>query len=108
MSDKLTPDEFTAAFDNLNLWMADEGQTEATMVTVALVIQARATLEVAEQLRIANLIKLGALGNHILLADQPSIDAAEALTEYVDHEMGGYFQLRPDIARALQIDKETN
>ena len=70
--------------------------------------QVHATLAVAEQLRIANLIALGSIGSaHRVLADQVSADAAKTLAEFHAHEtpeVGGWWQLRPDIATRLGLD----
>ena len=74
----------------------------------SLAAQAHATLAVAEQLRIANLIALGSIGSaHRVLADQVSADAAKTLAEFHAHEtpeVGGWWQLRPEIATRLGLD----
>lgn len=45
------------ALDAVHDWQADEGITEETMITVALEAQTQATLALAEQQRIANLLQ---------------------------------------------------
>lgn len=72
----------------------------------AAIAQAHATLELAEQQRIANLIALARLGEHTILREQVSADAAVSLVEYKEHTMGGYFQLKPEIAAALGIGEQ--
>ena len=68
--------------------------------------QVHATLAVAEQLRISNLIALG-YGGDEADCDQARADARVALVEWHAHEdpdMGGWPEIRPDIAAALGID----
>lgn len=69
--------------------------------------QVHATLALVEQQRIANLIALGVLGEHAILTEQVSEDAAVSLIEHKDHAMGGYFQLKPEIAEALGIEQNS-
>ena len=89
-------------------WQAEVGSTEETNLANAMLAQVHATLAVAEQLRIANLIALGSIGSaHRVLADQVSADAAKTLAEVHAHEtpeVGGWWQLRPDIATRLGLD----
>lgn len=69
-----------------------------------------ATLALAEQQRIANLLAL-AVSNNVLLAEQPATDAADALVAYRSHGepgLGGWFELRPDVASALGIDNDND
>ena len=68
--------------------------------------QVNATLAVVEQLRIANLIALG-YGGDEADCDQARADARAALVNWHAHEdpeMGGWPEIRPDIAAALGID----
>ena len=69
--------------------------------------QVNATLAVAEQLRIANLIALG-YGGDEADCDQARADARAALVDWHAHEdpeMGGWPEIRPDIAAALGTDQ---
>ena len=68
--------------------------------------QVNATLAIVEQLRIGNLIALG-YGDSEAGTDQARSDARVALVEWHAHEdpeMGGWPEIRPDIAAALGID----
>ena len=68
--------------------------------------QVNATLAIVEQLRIGNLIAL-ANGDSEAGTDQARSDARVALVEWHAHEdpeMGGWPEIRPDIAAALGID----
>ena len=68
--------------------------------------QMNATLAIAEQLRIGNLIALG-YGGDEADRDQARADARAALVNWHAHEdpeMGGWPEIRPDIAAALGID----
>ena len=68
--------------------------------------QVHATLAIAEQLRIGNLIALG-YGGDEANCDQARADARAALVNWHAHEdpeMGGWPEIRPDIAAALGID----
>lgn len=70
--------------------------------------QVNATLAVAEQLRIGNLIALG-YGGDEADCDQARADARAALVDWHAHEdpeMGGWPEIRPDIAAALGIDHD--
>ena len=69
--------------------------------------QVHATLALVERQRIANLIALGILGEHSILTEQVSEDAAISLVEHKEHIMGGYFQLAPEIAAALGIEQDS-
>ena len=69
--------------------------------------QVNATLAIVEQLRIGNLIALGGYGDSEAGTDQARSDARVALVEWHAHEdpeMGGWPEIRPDIAAALGID----
>ena len=69
--------------------------------------QVNATLAIVEQLRIGNLIALGGYGDSEAGTDQARSDARAALVEWHAHEdpdMGGWPEIRPDIAAALGID----
>ena len=71
------------------------------------VAQVHATLAIAEQLRINNLIALG-YGGDEADCDQARADARAALVNWHAHEdpeMGGWPEIRPDIAAALGIDQ---
>ena len=71
------------------------------------VAQVNATLAIVEQLRIGNLIALGGYGDSEAGTDQARSDARAALVEWHAHEdpeMGGWPEIRPDIAAALGID----
>ena len=71
------------------------------------VAQVHATLALAEQLRIGNLIALG-YGGDEADCDQARADARAALVNWHAHEdpeMGGWPEIRPDIAAALRIDQ---
>ena len=70
--------------------------------------QVNATLAIVEQLRISNLIAL-ANGDSEAGTDQARSDARAALVEWHAHEdpeMGGWPEIRPDIAAALGIDHD--
>ena len=70
--------------------------------------QVNATLAIVEQLRIGNLIALGGYGDSEAGTDQARSDARAALVEWHAHEdpeMGGWPEIRPDIAAALGIDQ---
>ena len=72
------------------------------------VAQVHATLAIAEQLRIGNLIALG-YGGDEADCDQARADARAALVNWHAHEdpeMGGWPEIRPDIAAALGIDHD--
>ena len=72
------------------------------------VAQVNATLAIVEQLRIGNLIALG-YGGDEADCDQARADARAALVNWNAHEdpeMGGWPEIRPDIAAALGIDHE--
>ena len=67
-----------------------------------------ATLAIVEQLRISNLIALG-YGDSEAGTDQARSDARAALVNWHAHEdpeMGGWPEIRPDIAAALGIDHD--
>ena len=69
--------------------------------------QVHATLAIVEQLRIGNLIALG-YGGDEADCDQARADARAALVNWHAHEdpeMGGWPEIRPDIAAALGIDQ---
>ena len=87
-------------------WLEDEEFARADLAVKR--AQVHATLAVAEQLRIANLVALGSIGAaHRVLADQVSADAAKTLAEFHAHEtpeVGGWWQLRPEIATRLGLD----
>ena len=68
--------------------------------------QIHATLAIVEQLRIGNLIALG-YGGDEANCDQARADARAALVNWHAHEdpeMGGWPEIRPEIAAALGID----
>ena len=68
--------------------------------------QVHATLAIVEQLRIGNLIALG-YGGDEADCDQARADARVALVEWHAHEdpeMGGWPEIRPEIAAALGIE----
>lgn len=48
-----------ALLDSLHDWQEEQGETDETMISIALEAQTQATLELAAQARIANLIALG-------------------------------------------------
>ena len=87
-------------------WQEREGETEATALATVALAQAHATLALAEQQRIANLIALAqARGRG--LGEQVAADALGALATFHVHEnpdMGGWYDLRSEIARALGIE----
>ena len=69
--------------------------------------QVNATLAIVEQLRIGNLIALGGYGDSEASTDQARSDARAALVEWHAHEdpeMGGWPEIRPEIAAALGIE----
>ena len=69
--------------------------------------QVHATLAIVEQLRIGNLIALGGYGDSEAGTDQARSDARAALVEWHAHEdpeMGGWPEIRPEIAAALGIE----
>ena len=69
--------------------------------------QVHATLAIVEQLRIGNLIALGGYGDSEAGTDQARSDARVALVEWHAHEdpeMGGWPEIRPEIAAALGIE----
>ena len=69
--------------------------------------QVNATLAIVEQLRIGNLIALG-YGGDEADCDQARADARAALVNWHAHEdpeMGGWPEIRPEIAAALGIDQ---
>lgn len=73
---------------------------------LAATAQAHATLALVEQQRVANLIALAGSRNPIL-REQVAEDAAEALAtfhEHADLALGGWHEVRPDIAAALGIE----
>ena len=70
--------------------------------------QVHASLALVEQLRIGNLIALG-YGGDEADCDQARADARAALVNWHAHEdpeMGGWPEIRPDIAAALGIDHD--
>ena len=94
MTDRI--DHAAEAQDLLHLWDDEE----------ASVAQVHATLAIVEQLRIGNLIALG-YGGDEADCDQARADARAALVNWHAHEdpeMGGWPEIRPDIAAALGID----
>lgn len=80
---------------------------ESTTANATAYAQVHATLALAEQQRIANLIAL-ANSTHQILHEQTAQDAAEALVEFRPHSAGGYFQPATHIAQALGIKEQTN
>lgn len=69
--------------------------------------QVNATLAIVEQLRIGNLIALG-YGGDEADCDQARANARAALVNWHAHEdpeMGGWPEIRPEIAAALGIDQ---
>ena len=98
-----------AAAERLLTYLASrDGGPDVTLSAEAVTqaAQVHATLAIAEQLRIANLIAL-ATARHPMLSEQVAADAAHALTEFHEHSMGGYHQARPDIAAALGTEGAT-
>ena len=98
--------EATRLIDALHDWQEREGETDTTMLTVALEAQAQATLELANQQRISNLIALADPLNP-RAETQIVADARDALTEFHPHDdetLGGWVELRPEIARTLRIE----
>ena len=81
--------------------------TEVEVITATLALaQVHATLALVEQQRVANLIALAGSRNPIL-REQVAEDAAEALAtfhEHADLALGGWHEVRPDIAAALGIE----
>ena len=74
------------------------------------VAQVHATLALAEQLRIGNLIALG-YGGDEADCDQARADARAALVSWHAHEdpeMGGWPEIRPEIAAALGIGQSAH
>jgi hypothetical protein len=71
----------------------------------AMLANAAATIAVAEQLRLTNIIAL-ANSSHLMLSQQVATDAAVALTDYLEHtnpDIGGWHQLTAHVARLLGI-----
>ena len=88
----------------INEWQDEAGDTPETNLASAILAQVHATLAVAEQQRISNLIALAGLqSDH----DQDEFVRAEALyslIQSVPHGMDDeHSEIRPDIARALKI-----
>ena len=81
-------------------WMEREGDTDVTNTVVALHAQVHATLALAEQQRIANLIALSESGRTTVNGARAALSAL-----YVGAVEDGtaHMQLRPDIAAALGI-----
>ena len=72
---------------------------------LAATAQVHASLALVDQQRVANLIALAGPRNPIL-RDQVAEDAAEALAtfhEHADLALGGWHEVRPEIAAALGI-----
>ena len=95
-----------AAAERLLTYLASrDGGPDVTLSAEAVTqaAQVHATLAIAEQLRIANLVAL-ATARHPMLSEQVAEDAARTLAVFVPHSMGGYFHVRPDIAAALGIE----
>lgn len=71
---------------------------------------AHANMAIAEQQRLANMIALASLpADTPTLGEQVAQDARNALAVYQKHDepdMGGWFQLRPEVADALGIHTE--
>lgn len=70
-----------------------------------LAAQVEATLALVEQQRLANLLALGTVADGVL-AEQPATDARAALVVYREHDdpdLGGWLDLRPEVARLLGI-----
>jgi hypothetical protein len=64
--------EAERSLEALHDWQSEEGQTDASMITVALEASTNATLYLAEQQRIANLIAASAL---VPAGSKPGIDS---------------------------------
>ena len=84
--------------DALNDVLADEGITDASIVATAILVQVHATLALAEQQRIANLIALWSVNDTSYGAT-----AFEALGS-MSAEWGGRAELYPHIKEALGIE----
>ena len=86
-----------------NDWPLETGEFKTDILAAA---QVHATLALVEQQRVANLIALAGSRNPIL-REQVAEDAAEALAtfhEHADLALGGWHEVRPDIAAALGIE----
>jgi hypothetical protein len=71
-------------------------------------VLAEAAKALVEQVRIANLVAL-ANSHHPVLVGKVATDAADALTEWHSHDdsaLGGWSELRPEVAAALGVGKE--
>ena len=79
-------------------WQEEEGSTDATNLASALIAQAEATLAVAEQLRVANILALDA-PRHMLT---PTGESKCIMATWVPKECGGA-TLRPEVKDSLRI-----
>ena len=84
--------------DALNDVLADEGITDASIVATAILVQVHATLALAEQQRIANLIALWSINDTSF-----STAAFDALGS-VPTTWNGRAELHPHIKEALGIE----
>ena len=84
----------------LNEYQEAEGLNDFTILSVALEAQVHATLALAEQQRIANVIALWQDED----ASGTSQEASSALVKRESVSEGYGLKLRPEIARALRIE----
>lgn len=87
--------------------ISDDADTnDARVVVWALQDLTEEIKYLAEQQRISNLIALASLDPRQSLRDQVATDAINTLTDSHVHNVGGWLQLKPEIAQALGV--ETN
>lgn len=85
----------------LNEYQEAEGLNDFTILSVALEAQVHATLALAEQQRIANLIMLAESGRTTVNGARAAL---AALYTGSAEEGSAHMALRPEIARALRIE----
>ena len=85
----------------LNEYQEAEGLNDFTILSVALEAQAEATLELANQQRIANVIALAESGRTTVNGARAAL---AALYTGSAEEGSAHMTIRPEIARALRIE----
>lgn len=101
--------------DGVHEWQEREGETDATLLASTGIAQAEATLALAEQQSIANLIALATTIPDDRDGDGDAVDEMRAaacarLTRWIPGARAeqGHYRVRPEIAEALGIKTGDN
>lgn len=93
-------DEAERLLDELHEWQSREGETDATMITVALEAQTQATLALVEAQEVANEIA----GSHLaMIALATAAAGVGAKTMDPDDYVKVYERLNPIVEKGLKI-----